>query len=144
MEMIRIQALVNAPVAQVWKVFTEPEHIMQWNAAIAEWHCPASENDLRVGGRFSSTMAARDGSMSFEFWGIYTAVELHKHIAYTLGDDRKVQIDFVQTPEGVMVIEDFEPEQSNPREMQQGGWQSILNNFARYCEAHARSQGQVA
>lgn len=134
MEMIRIQSLVKAPLEQVWRVFTEPAHIMQWNAAIAEWHCPAATNDLRVGGNFSYTMAARDGSFSFDFGGTYTAVEPMRHIAYTLEDDRKVKIDFSETADGVMVIEDFEPEQTNSIEMQQGGWQAILNNFTSYCE----------
>ncbi|MFN8393740.1 MAG: SRPBCC family protein [Bacteroidia bacterium] len=135
MELIRIQSLIAAPLERVWRVFTEPEHVMQWNAAIAEWHCPAATNDLRVGGAFSYTMAARDGSFSFDFGGTYTAVEPNRHLAYTLGDGRKVTVDFVETAEGVMVIEDFEPEQMNSREMQQGGWQAILNNFAKHCES---------
>jgi len=30
---ITVQAVINAPVEQVWKLYTEPEHVMKWNNA---------------------------------------------------------------------------------------------------------------
>lgn len=134
---ITIEATVKAPVDKVWKYWSEPEHIKEWNSASPDWHTPAAENDLRVGGKFSSTMAARDGSMSFDFAGEYTAVDQHRKIEYVIGDGRQVKISFTDGPEGVKIVESFDAEGTNPVEMQRGGWQSILNNFKAYAEAHA-------
>lgn len=47
---------------------------------------PVPKNDLRVGGKFSSRMEAKDGSMDFDFWGIYDEVKLQQLIAYMMGD----------------------------------------------------------
>ena len=33
------------------------------------------------------------------------------------------------------VTESFEPESENPREMQQGGWQAILENYRKHAES---------
>ncbi len=131
---ITVSALVNKPVAHVWKIWTEPAHIMLWNAASADWHCPASTNDLRAGGFFSSTMAARDGSSSFDFGGVYDDVQLHKRIAYTLGDGRTCEILFAEEHGGTRVVESFDAESQNPVEMQRGGWQAILDRFKKHAE----------
>ena len=101
-----------------------------------DWHTPHSENDLRVGGKFSATMAAKDGSFSFDFWGIYSKVEKHKVIEYTSGDGRKVSITFSGNGNETKVTETFEAESENPIEMQRGGWQAILNSFKKYTEAY--------
>jgi uncharacterized protein YndB with AHSA1/START domain len=137
---ITVQAVVNAPAEVVWKFFTEPEHIVQWNAPSDYWHTTASTNDLTVGGRFSSTMAAKDGSASFDFYGTYTAVEPYEKIAYTLGDDRTVQIQL--TPHDgdakqTHFVEIFEAESTHSIEMQQKGWQAILDRFKKHVESHA-------
>jgi uncharacterized protein YndB with AHSA1/START domain len=133
---INIQATINAAEAKVWELWTMPEHIMQWNAASDDWHTTASTNDLRVGGSFNSTMAAKDGSFSFEFGGVYDVVKKNQTIAYTLGDGRKVHMTFTKKGETTFITIDFEAETQNPIEMQQGGWQAILNNFKKYAEAH--------
>nr|WP_068887338.1 SRPBCC family protein [Pedobacter panaciterrae] len=131
---VTIEATINAPVEKVWNLWTSPEHIIKWNSASEDWHTPKAENDLRVGGAFSSRMEAKDGSFGFDFGGIYDEVETHKLIAYTLGDDRKVKIIF--TPDGntTKITESFDAETQNPVEMQKGGWQSILNSFKKYTE----------
>lgn len=134
LQAITVQATVNAPLEKVWKYWNSPEHITQWNTAIEEWHCPRAENDLRAGGSFSYEMAAKDGSMSFDFAGVYDIVNENKHIAYTLGDGRKVSVTFTATANGTDVSETFDPENMNPAEMQQAGWQAILNNFKKYTE----------
>ena len=107
---------------------------MQWNFAMDSWHCPASKIDLRPGGEFRSTMAAKDGSMSFDFWGTYDVVEPHQLLNITLGDGRKMIVQFDPIEEGTRVTETFDPEQVNPAERQQQGWQMILDNFKAYVE----------
>ncbi|WP_347050509.1 SRPBCC family protein [Flavobacterium olei] len=134
--MITIQTTVNASPEKVWKFWNQPEHVMQWAFASPEWHAPKAENDLREGGKFSTTMAAKDGSMSFDFWGEYTLVRDNEAINYTMGDGRKVEITFAETPDGVVITERFEPESENSEEMQKGGWQAILNNFKTYVESN--------
>lgn len=133
---ITVQTIVNAPVSKVWKYWSEPEHIMQWNAASDDWHTPYSENDLRTGGSFKSTMAAKDDSFSFDFGGIYTNVEEHALIEYNMGDGRKVKVTFEPEGNGTKVVETFDPENQNSREMQQAGWQAIMDNFKKHVEAN--------
>jgi uncharacterized protein YndB with AHSA1/START domain len=133
--MITVQSTINAPIEKVWEFWTGPEHITKWNNASDDWHTPYAENDLRTGGKFKSTMAAKDGSMSFDFEGEYTLVEPNKTIKYVMADGRKVEVTFIETPAGVEVIESFDPETVNPEEMQRAGWQAILDNFKKYVES---------
>jgi len=134
---ITIEATVNAPIDRVWKYWNEPEHIKNWAFASDDWHCTVAENDLRKGGRYSSTMAAKDGSFSFDFWGIYDEVNINQSIASTLGDGRKVTVKFTsEDGKSTHIVQTFEAEETNPIEMQQGGWQAILNNFKAYVGAN--------
>lgn len=136
MTKITVENTIQAPVEKVWKYWTQPEHIMNWSFASDDWHTPAAENDLREGGKFSSTMAAKDGSMSFDFGGVYTKVDEHKVIEYTLGDGRTVAITFSSEGDATKVVETFDAETQNSVEMQQAGWQAILNNFKKYTEGN--------
>ncbi|NOT74982.1 MAG: polyketide cyclase [Cyclobacteriaceae bacterium] len=133
---ITVEATVKAPVEKVWKLWSEPNHIMKWNSASDDWHTPAAENDLRTNGKFKSTMAARDGSMSFDFEGVYSNVVPHKVIEYGMGDGRKVKVTFASNGNETKVVETFDPESINSVEMQRGGWQAILNSFKKYAEAN--------
>ena len=133
---ITVESTVKAPVEKVWKFWTEPTHIKNWNNASDDWHTPSAENDLRVGGKFSAKMEAKDGSFGFDFGGVYDEVKLHQVIAYTLGDGRKVNVKFAVSGNETKVTETFEAEGTNSLEMQQGGWQAILNNFKKYTEAN--------
>ena len=133
---ITVQNTVNAPVEKVWDYWNKPEHITKWAAASDDWHTTRSENDLRVGGSFVSRMEAKDGSFGFDFGGIYDAVDNNQYIEYTLGDGRKVKINFDAEGGSTKIIESFDAESENPVEMQQGGWQAILDNFKKYVEAN--------
>lgn len=130
---ITIETTINAPIEKVWNYFTNPEHIMKWNHASDDWHTTSATNDLRVGGKLFSRMEAKDGSFGFDFEGTYTEVEENKKLAYTLGE-RKVSVDFSETENGVQVVQTFDPEEENPREMQEQGWHAILTNFKNYVE----------
>lgn len=133
--MITVKSTINASIDKVWEFWTLPEHITKWSFASMDWHTPYAENDLREGGKFKSTMAAKDGSMSFDFEGEYTLVEKNKAIEYVMADGRKVEIIFTAASNGVEITESFDPETQNPEEMQRGGWQAILDNFKSYAEA---------
>jgi uncharacterized protein YndB with AHSA1/START domain len=133
---ITIQATVNAPVERVWKLWTEPEHVTQWNNASDDWYTPFAENDVRPGGKFTFRMAARDGSFSFDFGGEYDQVEEQRFMSYTMGDGRKVAVIFSSNGDTTDISETFDPESENPDEMQRAGWQAILDNFKKYAETH--------
>jgi uncharacterized protein YndB with AHSA1/START domain len=131
---ITISTTVNAPIEKVWNVWNEPAHITQWNAASEDWHSPRAENDLRVGGKFSARMEAKDGSFGFDFEGTYDEVKDHELISYTMSDGRQVEIRFAAKGNTTEIIENFEPESENSIDMQRQGWQAILDNFRKYTE----------
>lgn len=132
--MITVSATVNAPIEKVWRLWTSPEHITQWNNASDDWWTPRAENDLRTGGKFNSRMEARDGSFGFDFNGTYTLVEPHKTIEYVMEDGRVVSISFETVGNETLVTEIFEAEITNSIELQQFGWQAIMDNFKKYVE----------
>ncbi len=132
---ITVTATVAAAADKVWTHWTHPQHITQWNFASPDWHCPAAENEVRPGGKFKWTMAARDGSMSFDFEGEYKEIIPLKKITYVIADGRHVTVEFVSVGAHTQVTETFEAEGMNPEEMQQAGWQSILDNFKNYVES---------
>ena len=131
---ITVETIVHAPIEKVWKYWSEPQFIHNWNYASDDWHSPHAENDLKVGGRFKTVMAARDGSVSFDFGGVYTLVKDYNEIEYTLDDERLVSVSFQKSGEFIKIVQTFEPENENPPEMQKVGWQAILNNFKKYTE----------
>lgn len=133
--MITVQTILKAPIEKVWELWISPEHVTQWNHASADWHTPYAENDLKVGGKFKYTMAAKDGSMQFDFGGTYTEIVNHSLIAYTIDDGRKVKITFESQENGVEIIEKFDPETENSEALQQQGWQAILDNFKKHVES---------
>ena len=133
---ITVSAIVKASVKKVWQYWTEPQHIMQWNNASDDWHTPKAENDLREGGTFSTRMEAKDGSFGFDFGGVYDKIKEHELIEYTIGDGRKVKIVFSTNGNETTVVESFEAETENSIELQQGGWQAILNNFKKHVETN--------
>ncbi len=132
---VTIETRVNAPVEKVWKIWTEPKHIMKWNNASEDWHTTRAENDLRTGGSFVSRMEAKDGSFGFDFGGTYDQVKPNELIEYTMGDGRKVQVKFKANGNETIISEVFEIETTHPKEVQRSGWQSILDNFKKYTEA---------
>lgn len=135
---ITVQATVDADVKTAWNAYTEPQHITQWNFASDDWCCPSASNDLRPGGKYTARMEAKDGSLGFDFEAVYDEVNEHRGFTYTIADGRKVTTTFEGKDGKTLVTTIFDPEQVNPIEMQQGGWQAILNNYAR----HAGSIGK--
>lgn len=131
---ITVETTVAAPIEKVWRAYTTPKDIEQWNAASDDWHTTAATVDLRVGGVFSSRMEAKDGSTGFDFTGVYTNIVEHKLIEYSFGD-RVAQVEFTDGPKGVTVRVSFDSESTHSIELQRGGWQAILDNFARHVEA---------
>lgn len=134
---ITVEAVINAPVEKVWQCWTDPEHIKQWAFASDDWEAPFAENDVREGGKFKTTMAAKDGSSKFDFTGIYTLVTPNDRIEYVMdGEDRRqVLARFESEGDTTKVTETFDMEHENSEELQRAGWQAILENFKKHVEA---------
>lgn len=133
---LTVMVTIDAPIEKVWTMWNTPQHIMQWNAASDDWHTPHAENDFQVGGKSLARMEAKDGSFGFDFEWTYTKIDENESLHYTLADDRRVEVDFQTSGNGVLLTERFEPESTNSLELQQSGWQAILNNFKKYVESH--------
>lgn len=136
---ITVATTVAAPLDEVWRAWTTPADIIQWNAASEDWHTPRASVDLRPGGKFLSRMESKDGRMGFDFEGVFTRVEAHRLIEYAMSDSRKVLVTFADGPNGVSVTETFDSEPTHSLDQQRAGWQSILENFRRHVEGKVRS-----
>ena len=136
-QVITVETVINASIEKVWECWTKQEHITKWYFASDDWHSPKAQNDLRVGGNFVYRMEAKDGSMGFDFGGVYDVIKDNAYIEYTIGDGRKVKVTFtaLNNDKATKVVESFEAEGTNSIEMQKGGWQAILDNFKKYTES---------
>ncbi|MEY3727919.1 MAG: SRPBCC domain-containing protein [Flavobacteriia bacterium] len=133
-EFLEVRAVIEAPLDQVWDKWTQAVHVVNWNFAHESWCCPKAEVDFRVGGGSNYRMEAKDGSFGFDLKATFLEIEPGTFIASELEDGRKVEVSFQNEVNQTILVQRFEPEQENPLDMQQGGWQAILNQFKSYCE----------
>lgn len=130
---ISVETHVAAPISVVWNAYTSPADIKAWNTPSDDWHTTSAAVDLREGGAFSSRMEAKDGSAGFDFAGTYTKIVPQQRIEYAFGD-RNAEVEFKPAPGGVDVRVTFDSESVHSIEQQRGGWQAILDSFARHVE----------
>ncbi len=57
---LRLERIIDAPPALIWKVWTDPKHVKQWWAP-APWTTTECEMDLRPGGIFRTLMRSPEG-----------------------------------------------------------------------------------
>jgi uncharacterized protein YndB with AHSA1/START domain len=133
---ITASAIINADIKKVWEYYTNPNHIIKWNFADPSWQCPSASNDMRVGGKYSARMEAKDGSFGFEFEAVYSEIEDGKSFTYGIPDGRQITVVFDPDNDQTEVTITFDAENQNPIEMQKNGWQAILNNFKSYTETN--------
>jgi uncharacterized protein YndB with AHSA1/START domain len=133
---LTVKTVINSNLTKVFDLWNQPEAVMEWCHAGPDWHVPAATVDLQVGGKFVTTMAAKDGSAQFDWVGKYTKIVPNQEINYVMEDGREAQVLFEETTEGILVIENFDPEDIHSHELQIDGWQAILNNFKQYVETN--------
>ncbi len=136
MKKIEVSINVKADIEKVWAFWTKPSHIVHWNFASPSWHCPKATNSLIVGEKFNWRMEAKDGTMGFDFEGIYTEISPLKLIKFQLLDNRQVNVEFFEKDNQVLIVETFDAEGTNTDEQQRAGWQAILENFKTYVETN--------
>ncbi len=135
MEKITIEVTINKPLKDVWEAYYLPKHVIHWNFASDDWCCPKATNEFLVGGKFNYRMEAKDGSMGFDFVGIYDEIIDQEKTVYHMEDGRQVTILFQKLNTGTHVEVAFDSEDENPIELQKMGWQAILNQFKAYSES---------
>jgi uncharacterized protein YndB with AHSA1/START domain len=133
---ITIQVVVSADKSKAWDYYTLPEHIVNWNFASDEWHCPRASNELVVGGKYFARMEAKFGEIGFDFGGTYTEVRPQEGFTYRVSDGREVTVNFLEEEGKTQVQLIFDAENENPHELQAQGWQTILNQYKKYTEAN--------
>lgn len=133
---ITVQAVILVAKSKAWDYYTSPEHIVNWNFASDDWHCPRASNDLVVGGTFFARMEAKFGEIGFDFGGTYTEVNLQEGFTYKLADEREVKVTFTAIGEHSQVQVIFDAETENSIALQKQGWQTILNQYKKYTEAN--------
>lgn len=133
---ITVETTVATTPDTAWKVWTSPNDIVRWNFALDSWHCPSAKLDLKENGRFCYRMEAKDGSMGFDFEGIFTRVIPRELLAFDMGDGREVTVEFIPVTDGVKVQETFVADDQHSAEQQRQGWQSILDNFKQVAEQY--------
>ena len=95
---ITITALVPVAAATAWAASNDPQAIMQWNQASPDWRWRQAAVDLRVGGRHTARMEARDGSFGFDYEGTYEELDTPHAVTLRLDDGRSARTTF--EPEG--------------------------------------------
>lgn len=131
---LTVSTHISVDINRVWEFWTKPEHITKWNFASDDWQCPFVENDLRIGGKYFARMEAKDGSFGFDFEAVYDEIIYQNEITYTMFDGRQATTKFEDFGSKTKITTTFDAETLNSIEMQEQGWQSILNNFKRYAE----------
>jgi uncharacterized protein YndB with AHSA1/START domain len=119
----------------VWDLYTNPLHIINWNFASDDWCCPRASNEVKVGGKYVGRMEAKDGSFGFDFEAIYNEVVVGEYFVYTTPDNRVIKVAFQSIGDSTEVNIEFDAENQNALELQENGWQAILNNFKSYAES---------
>lgn len=133
-QFLEVSVQIAAPLSEVWNKWTQAEHVVNWNFAHESWCCPKAEVDFRVGGASNYRMEAKDGSFGFDLKATFLELQFPSYIASQLEDGRGVEVQFIEGENGVLLKQRFEPESENPLDLQQQGWQAILNQFKFYCE----------
>ena len=131
---ITVRTIIKAPVEKVWKLWTTPADIMQWNNPFEDWHSPRVEVDLKEQGRFFFRMETKEANSGFDHAGEYDKIIPHQVIEYTVDDGRKAKVTFVSKGNETVVTETFEPEAKTPLEIQKDFCQIILKKFKEYAE----------
>ena len=104
------------------------EHIEQWGVQSLGLESIGA-------GSYPIDLVAKDKSFGFDFFGTYHEIKTYSKLVSTLGDGRSLEITFLDKGNEVEVIETFEAESENSIELQQQGWQAILDEFKRYVES---------
>lgn len=151
MTKITISKIIKASVEQVYKSYLDPIDNQRWNTAGFGWSTGFVNIDPKVGGKWESEFKSPDGQNDFIFGGAFTEIIENQKIVYIMpndqGDstkDRHAEVFFEEIePETTKVTIIFDAETENSIERQESGWNSILDNFAKFVEIKSNPNNQT-
>jgi uncharacterized protein YndB with AHSA1/START domain len=132
--------LLDAPRELVWRVYTEPEHMVHWMAS-KEWTTPSAEIDLRPGGAFNIEMRPLDGGDGFFFGGTYDEVVEPELIVLAIGDGRIMRTTFEDVAGKTRLTLSWEMAMDEALERQ--GYTEILDKLTEYLRDRRKSKREI-
>lgn len=139
-----LERIFKAPVALVWKAWTEPEHLVAW------WgpkHHPATEMtmDLTVGGRWRACLRSVDDGRLLWMNGIIREIVPREKLVFTFqweeegerGLETVVTVAFTEEDGSThMVFRQVPFRSTAEREGHTEGWSSCFDRLQEYASLH--------
>jgi uncharacterized protein YndB with AHSA1/START domain len=135
-EVLEFTRTFDAPLALVWRLWRDPEHMVRWHGPEGYW-LTQCEIDFRVGGRWQRTMS-RAADHAHRIWGEYLEIDEPHRLVFTYINDfdeheMVVSLDFVERDgRTVMHFHQAPFLTVEERDSHGWGWQSGLDLFASY------------
>lgn len=127
-----IVRLIDAPRARVYQAWLTPEDLMQWHFASEGWTTPSAKVDAHVGGKFNIRFQSPDPQVGFDFEGSFDELVESERIVYTIGDGRKVWVEFADEDGKTKVTLTLTLETQHTEEQQREGWGAMVDHLGKY------------
>jgi uncharacterized protein YndB with AHSA1/START domain len=140
----------DAPRELVWKAWTEPGQMKQWQGSGEDMPVESVKADLRVGGKFRIQLKRADGEF-FTAAGTYLEVKAPERLVFTWdwekdgagaefgeleGNETRVTLEFRASGKRTQLVLTHEKFASNEsRDRHVGGWKIWVGRLAKFVEA---------
>lgn len=134
-----ITRVLDAPAMLVYKVWTEPEHMVRWMGPKG-FTAPSARLDVREGGHYRALIRSPEGK-DYWFHGVYREVVENKRLVFTFaweedgerGLENLITITFAEENGKTRMVFKQAPFQSvEERDGHEGGWSEALDKLAAY------------
>lgn len=134
-EILSVGVTINQSLDRVWDTWVDQNHMQYWMVISSDYEVKDAKNDLKIGGGFSYKMCSKIGDIQFDYAGTYVAIELKRLLAFTMNDDRNVEVLFSVIEDVVHIELNFEAVNEQDLDVQIQGWQAMLNYFKKHVES---------
>jgi uncharacterized protein YndB with AHSA1/START domain len=135
-EVLEFERTFDAPLALVWKLWKDPEHMVRWHGPEGYWLTECSI-DFRVGGRWARCMS-RAADHAHRIWGEYLEIDEPRRLVFTYINDfdeheTVVSLDFAEVDGKTLMHFRQAPFLTvEERDSHGWGWMSGLDLLADY------------
>ncbi|GIT81229.1 hypothetical protein LLS1_28980 [Leifsonia sp. LS1] len=139
-----VRRILDAPVATVWRLWTDPELVTEWWGP-EDYTSESATIDLRVGGAYVFGMRAPEyqgGAVSFT-GGVYSAIVPHERLEFTqsITDEDGTPLPDDQLPDGFTqgirtVVEFRDVRGLTELTITEHGWRRSLMSVFAYAGMH--------